>query len=134
MSLRDAIRRSLRTDAAPNAVTALATRRDGLTRSVAAVEQQLWLLAVGAMLMDVTLTVHGLHLGLAEQNPIARVTLASLGVPGLYVLKLLALAAGVVAWRVVPDRIAPYVPLGLALPSLAAALFNAALITIVTTG
>jgi hypothetical protein len=35
---------------------------------------------------------------------------------------------------VVPDRFAPYVPLGLALPSLAAVVFNALLIAAVTTG
>jgi hypothetical protein len=134
MSLRDALRRSLQSGTTPTAVTDLAARRDGLTRSVAAVEQQLWLLAVGAMLMDVVLTIHGLHLGLAERNPIALVVLDSLGVVGLYALKLLALSVGAVTWWVVPDRFAPYVPLGLALPSLAAVVFNALLIAAVTTG
>lgn len=118
----------------PDAVDAFATRRAVFARSVAAVEQQLWLVAVTAMLLDVTLTLHGLHVGLAERNPVARAMLDTFGVSGLYALKLLALSAGVVTWRVVPDRFGPYVPLGLALPSLAAALFNGLLIAVVLTG
>jgi hypothetical protein len=80
------------------------------------------------MLVDVTLTVHGLTLGLAELNPVANAAIDALGVLGLYALKLLALGVGLCCRVVVPDRYGVLVPLGLGLPSALAVAINATVI------
>lgn len=95
-------------------------------------ERELWFLTVAAMLVDVTLTVHGLHLGLRELNPVARAALEQMGAVGLYGLKAIALLLGAVCAAVVPERYTPFVPLGLAVPSLVAVVINAAVISAVT--
>lgn len=100
---------------------------------LSSVESRLWALAVVAMLVDVTLTVHGLQLGLAEMNPVARRALETAGVLGLYVLKVVALGTGLFCQRLVPDRLSALVPLVLLLPSLVAVLVNATLISVVLT-
>lgn len=107
------------------------TRGGRLLESAAALERELWLLVVCAMLADVALTVHGRQVGLVERNPIARHALGALGVPGLYGLKAVALGLGGLCRLAVDDRYGPVVPLGLALPSLAAVCLNAALVAIV---
>ena len=84
------------------------------------------------MLVDVTLTVHGLTLGLAEVNPVARVAIDTAGVLGLYALKVVALAVGGCCRLVVRDRYGAVIPVGLGLPSLAAVVVNTAVIGYVT--
>ena len=85
-----------------------------------------------AMLVDVTLTVHGLAIGLVEINPFARRAIAVWGVLGLYGLKASALGVGAVCRLVIPDRYGPIVPFGLALPSFLAVVANAITIGFVT--
>jgi len=92
-------------------------------------ERELWFLVTASMLVDVTLTVHGLHLGLRELNPVARRVMAIAGVPGLYGLKGLALGVGLCCRPLVPDRANVMIPLLLALPSLFAVGINAVLLT-----
>jgi hypothetical protein len=122
MPLRDALGRLVPppadTDGSPD------TRRHRLLRSAAANERDLWILVAAAMLVDVTLTVHGRHLGLVEVNPVARHALAGFGVLGLYGLKLVALGLGGCCRLGVGDRYGPVVPLGLAIPSLIAVCVN----------
>ena len=93
-------------------------------------ERQLWLLTLGAMLVDVTLTVHGLQLGLRELNPLARAALDIAGVLGLYAMKGVALAIGVCCIRLIPSKYTPLVPFGLAIPSVFAVVNNTVVITI----
>lgn len=100
--------------------------------SASLVEWELWLAATAFMLADVTLTFHGLLLGLAEANPIARGALDHFGALGLYGLKLGALGIGAVCRLAMPDRYGALVPVGLAIPSGIAALMNATLITLVS--
>jgi hypothetical protein len=83
-------------------------------------ERDLWILVAAAMLIDVTLTVHGRQLGLVEVNPIARHALGGFGVLGLYGLKVVALGLGGCCRLTVDDRYGALVPLGLAVPSLTA--------------
>ncbi len=94
-------------------------------------ERELWFLTLSAMLIDVTLTTHGLQLGLRELNPVARAALDSAGVVGLYGLKIVAVFLGVLCVWAIPDEYTAVVPLGLAIPSLIAVIINTVLISIV---
>ncbi len=94
-------------------------------------ERELWFAVVAAMLVDVTLTVHGLTLGLRELNPVANAAIDAVGVLGLYALKSMALGVGLCCRLVVPDRHGALVPIGLGLPSALAVAINAAVITYV---
>jgi hypothetical protein len=126
MSGRDATRR---TDATADTETATADIRLGrFLESARAVERDLWILVAAAMLVDVTLTVHGRQMGLVERNPIARHALGWFGVLGLYGLKSIALGLGGCCRLLVDDRYGALVPLGLAVPSLAAVSINSLLI------
>lgn len=95
-------------------------------------ERDLWFLVAAAMLVDVTLTVHGLVLGLPEQNPVARFAIDTAGVLGLYALKLVALLLGGSCRSLIPDRYSAAVPLGLAVPSVLAVGINTVVIAWVT--
>jgi hypothetical protein len=131
MPLRDATHRSGAhpTDTATDSPD---TRLGRFLESAGAIERDLWLLVAAAMLVDVTLTVHGRQLGLVEVNPIARHALGGFGVLGLYGLKVVALGLGGCCRHVVNDRYGALVPLGLAVPSLAAVVINSLLIGYVT--
>lgn len=83
------------------------------------------------MLADVTLTVYGRQLGLVESNPVARGVLSDVGVIGLVGLKGVALGIGGCCRLLVTDRYGAVVPIGLAVPSLAAVGVNTAVITYV---
>jgi hypothetical protein len=131
MPIRDAIRRTVPYGPSPKRDTP-DTRLQRLLDAARSRERALWFAVVAAMLVDVTLTVHGLTLGLIEANPIARAAIDSAGVLGLYGLKTLALAVGGCCRLAIQDRYGPIVPVGLGVPSLAAVLFNAALIGYVT--
>jgi hypothetical protein len=95
-------------------------------------ERELWFVVFAAMLVDVTLTVHGLTLGLTELNPIARAAIDTAGVLGLYAIKVGALFVGGCCRLVVDDRYGVVVPVGLAVPSLVAVGVNTAVIAFVT--
>jgi hypothetical protein len=94
-------------------------------------EQELWFLALSAMLIDVTLTIHGLQLGLSERNPVAQAALESAGAVGLYLLKFGAVLAGLCCRTLVPNTCTVIVPIALAIPSVFAVLINATLIVVV---
>jgi hypothetical protein len=91
-------------------------------------EQELWVLTLLAMVLDVTLTVQGLRLGLQELNPVARTALDQAGAFGLYGLKSVAVLLGICCVLMIPDRYTPFVPLGLALPSVVAVFINSIVI------
>lgn len=132
MIRRDTIRNLVGTTEPLSSVTAWPTRLGRRILETASVyERELWFVVVGGMLVDVTLTVHGLQLGLQELNPVARAALATLGVPALYGLKAIALAMGVVCAYLIPDRYTVLVPLGLAIPTLFAVVVNTTLISLV---
>jgi hypothetical protein len=131
MSIRDALRGTVPSRPSPLRGP-LAKRLDRALSSAGAVERELWFAATAAMLVDVTLTVHGLAIGLVEINPFARRAIAVWGVLGLYGLKASALGVGAVCRLVIPDRYGPIVPFGLALPSFLAVVANAITIGFVT--
>jgi hypothetical protein len=127
MPIRDATLRSdsHTTDAASDSAE---TRLGRFLESAGALERDLWILVAAAMLVDVTLTVHGRQLGLVEANPIARHALGGFGVLGLYALKAVALGLGGCCRLVVGDRYGALVPIGLAVPTLTAVGINTLLI------
>lgn len=131
MPIRDAIQRAVPFGPSSERDTP-DSRLDSILAVARSRERELWFAAVAAMLVDVTLTVHGLTLGLAEVNPVARVAIDTAGVLGLYALKAAALAVGGCCRLVVRDRYGAVVPVGLGLPSLAAVVVNAAVIGYVT--
>lgn len=132
MSLRDALHRSTRSGSADALADESTSPNARGPWAIAAVERELWLVAIGAMVADVVLTLYGLHVGLVENNPIARTAIHVQGATGLVVLKLVALCLAAGCWAVLPDRYGPVIPLGLAIPTLVAVVSNALLVTIVT--
>lgn len=83
------------------------------------------------MVVDVTLTLHGLQLGLQETNPMGRFALDTVGAPGLYGIKMVALGIGVCGRQLLFDRFTAIVPLALLLPTVVAVAINSALIATV---
>lgn len=128
MSLRDIFENKPSARLSSGSVSGLSG--EGILQLLSQYEKELWFLTLGAMLMDVTLTVHGLQLGLRELNPVARVALDSVGVLGLYGLKGTALLLGIICVSVIPGKYTPLVPLGLAIPSVAAVLINTVVISV----
>lgn len=100
--------------------------------TLAAIERDLWVLAIAAMAGDVALTMYGLDIGLEETNPVARRALDGAGILGLSVLKMLALFVGGCGRAVIPDRANAVVPIALGIPSLCAVVINATLIVTVS--
>lgn len=90
-------------------------------------ERTLWALVLLATLADVVSTVAGIHLGLAEGNPLIAGVLASTGVAGFLAIKAVVLAVAI-GFRAVAPQFRVVVPLGLCLPWLLAASVNAVLI------
>lgn len=127
MPIRDTIRRAVPSGPSAQRDTPDSRIRRVLTAARAR-ERELWFVVFAAMLVDVTLTVHGLTLGLTELNPIARAAIDAAGVLGLYALKAAALFVGGCCRLVVDDRYGVVVPVGLAVPSLAAVLVNTVVI------
>lgn len=103
----------------------------GILQVLSRYERDLWFLAIAAMLVDVTLTTHGLQLGLRELNPIARAAIDWIGILGLYGLKGVAILLGILCVSAIPERYTPLVPLGLAVPSMIAVLINTVVISTV---
>lgn len=131
MSRRDISRGSTDSGSTPSAAGHVSPLSGRLLQSASTFQRELWFLVLATMLMDVTLTVHGLQIGLHEHNPIARSAIDAAGVVGLYGLKLGALAIGVGLWLALPRPLSAIVPLGLALPTTIAVVNNALLILIV---
>jgi hypothetical protein len=130
MSLRDLVTESAGTDSGER-VRCRFRRYYRLFHFPLQFERELWVLAIGAILADVTLTMYGLQLGLEERNPVARAALDHAGVSGLSGLKALALLAGVCCRPLVPDGSNAIIPLAIAIPSVTAAIINAVLIGLV---
>lgn len=103
-------------------------RSELLVQWLAKIERELWFLTVAVMLVDVTLTVHGLQLGLEERNPVARRALDNAGALGLYALKSGAIAVGLCCRQLVPSKLAGLIPLTLVIPSAFAVGINSVMI------
>ena len=94
------------------------------TLSPGALERSLWLLVALSLIGDVATTFVGLHLGLAESNPVARTAIEGYGVPGILVLKGVAVGIGLVCRPLLPAAYRPVVPAGLAVPWILAVCIN----------
>lgn len=127
MSLRDLLPGSVGSGSGASGADRLCLR-SRFFRTVLQAERELWVLAIGAMFVDVMLTVHGLDIGLVEINPVARRALADAGTLGLYALKSLALLVGGFGRVLMPNHLNGLVPLFLAVPSLIAVGINSTLI------
>jgi len=95
---------------------------------LASFERELWVVVVVALLADVYLTQLGLQYGLREGNPLVRHLIGRFGVGALAALKLGVVGLAGVLRELVPARQAPTIPLGLAIPWLAAVCINGALL------
>jgi len=84
--------------------------------SPAVLERLLWVLVALSLIGDIVTTFVGLHLGLAESNPVARGAIEGYGLAGLLALKGLAIGVGLVCRPMLPKAYRPIVPAGLALP------------------
>lgn len=91
-------------------------------------EPVLWTLVAVSLVGDVLLTHHGLQSGLTEGNPLVRNAVADAGIGMLGALKVGAVSLGLTAWLAMSGRERAVVPLGLALPWLAATVLNTALL------
>lgn len=88
-------------------------------------ETLLWILVVGALLIDLGLTLYGLELGFSEQNQLAARLLTWFGAAGVIALKLGALGLAVGLRQLLPVGYRGLVPLALAIPWWVGALSNA---------
>ncbi|SEQ48441.1 DUF5658 family protein [Natrinema salaciae] len=87
-------------------------------------ERLCWMLVAVALLADVVTTFVGLQVGLAESNPAARGAIEGYGVAGMLALKAFAVGIGLVGRLLLEPEYRPIVPVGLAVPWLAAAILN----------
>jgi len=95
---------------------------------LASVERELWILVVAALLADVYLTQTGLRAGFDEGNPVARYLIQTFGIGALAAFKFAVVGLAGVVRELVPERQAPTIPLGLAIPWVLAVCINAALL------
>lgn len=86
---------------------------DGFLEVTRLFEPELWIALFVVMVLDVVLTMYGLHLGLAEGNPIARVAIDRFGVLGLLWLKAFSIGVALVGWARVERRFRALIPLGI---------------------
>ncbi len=82
----------------------------------AGLERALWVLVALSLVGDIVTTFAGLHLGLAESNPIARSAIDGYGLAGMIALKAFAIGVGLACRPVLPEAYRPIVPAGLAIP------------------
>ncbi|AHF98964.1 hypothetical protein HALLA_08880 [Halostagnicola larsenii XH-48] len=99
--------------------------------SPVALERILWIAVGAALVGDVVTTFVGLHLGLAESNPVAHSMIDGYGLVGMLGLKLVAIGIGIACRWLLPDEYRPIVPAGLALPWLIAVGINLYMISTV---
>lgn len=95
--------------------------------SASPLEQALWLVVLGAMVLDIATTAYGLSIGLVERNPAVRWALDAFGLAALPALKAGAVVIALACRRAWPAH-AVVVPLGLAVPWSLAVGINLALI------
>ena len=95
---------------------------------LASVERELWVVVVAALLADVYLTQQGLRTGFREGNPFARYLIDTFGIGALATLKFGVVGLAGVVRELVPERQAPTIPLGLAIPWVIAVCINLTLL------
>jgi len=95
---------------------------------LASVERELWVVVVVALLADVYLTQTGLKAGLSEGNPLARHLIEAFGIAALAAFKVGVVGLAGVVRQLVPERQAPTIPLGVAIPWVVAVCINGALL------
>ncbi|RQH00033.1 DUF5658 family protein [Natrarchaeobius oligotrophus] len=94
-------------------------------------ERLLWVLVAVSLIGDIVTTFVGLHLGLAESNPIARSAIEGYGLAGMLALKAFAVAVGLLCRPLLPAAYRPIVPAGLAVPWVLAVCINLYMISLV---
>ena len=87
------------------------------------VELGLWLVVLSTLTLDVFLTYVGLQSGLAEGNPIMGYAFEHVGFAVLGLVKVVVLGTAGLAREFAPEY-GPVIPLGLAIPWLAASVVN----------
>ncbi len=87
-------------------------------------ERALWAAVAFSLVGDVATTFLGLHLGLAESNPLARSAIDGWGLLGMLALKAFAVGVGLVCLQFLPREARPIVPAALAVPWLVAVGIN----------
>lgn len=101
---------------------------DWLVERTTRLERQLWLVALGVLVLDLATTAYGLELGLRESNPVVLALLERLGFWAFVALKGFAVAVGTVGWWVLPTEYQYVAPLCLAGPWAAGGVANALII------
>ncbi|EMA26162.1 MULTISPECIES: DUF5658 family protein [Haloarcula] len=99
-----------------------------LLDELAAVERELWLVVAVTLIVDVWLTHIGLQHGLHEGNPVMRAAIETFGIAVLGLTKIGVLGLAGLTRQLLSDQRGVVVPLGLALPWVAAVVINAALL------
>ena len=96
-----------------------------LNNQTTSLDIQLWLLVLISMSGDILLTIIGLEMGFVELNPIIVFGMETFGYVVLAYLKVPAILIGLIAWLSLPIAKRQLILVGLALPWIAASLFNA---------
>ena len=105
----------------------LTARAGHLKAELSEVEDWLWLIVLATLTLDVALTYEGLQRGLAEGNPFLGPAMEAAGFAVLGLTKAVVLGfAGF--YRELRPELGPVIPLGLAVPWLAAVVVNAVLL------
>ncbi|SEH11822.1 hypothetical protein SAMN04487967_0531 [Natronorubrum sediminis] len=99
--------------------------------SPVALERFCWILVGVSLVGDIVTTFVGLHMGLAESNPIARSAIEGYGLVGMIALKAFAVGIGLVCRPLLPVAYRAIVPAGLAVPWTAAVFINLYMISTV---
>jgi hypothetical protein len=64
----------------------------------------LWTAIIITTVADIILTLVGVGTGLGEGNPVVRALMSAFGIPGLYIVKFLAMVWLVAGWTLLSDR------------------------------
>ncbi|MFU1781745.1 DUF5658 family protein [Haloarcula japonica] len=99
-----------------------------LLDELAAVERELWLVIAVTLIVDVWLTHVGLQHGLHEGNPVMRAAIETFGIAILGLTKVGVLGLAGLTRQLLSDQRGVVVPLGLALPWVAAVVINTVLL------
>ncbi|GGK64919.1 MULTISPECIES: DUF5658 family protein [Haloarcula] len=99
-----------------------------LLDELVAVERELWLVVAVTLIIDVWLTHVGLQHGLQEGNPLMRAAIETFGIAVLGLTKVGVLGLAGLTRQLLSDQRGVVVPLGLALPWVAAVVINATLL------
>ncbi|RQG90023.1 hypothetical protein EA462_08435 [Natrarchaeobius halalkaliphilus] len=102
-----------------------------VTATPAELERLLWVFVALSLVGDIVTTFVGLHLGLAESNPVARGAIEGYGLVGMIVLKGLAVGVALFCRSLLPREYRPIVPAGLAVPWTVAVCINVYMISMV---